>query len=316
MKIGFVILKDTGAYRFPFAIEYTWDAIVRHKNREDVIIPSREWYALIKALSYNQLFISEIEKARATCGLPSNGLSLAIKQYAEPELNSPKAVNQYFKGLATRVDWEHRYCSQKLVFKKVHGMEIPRPGMITDKKLSKICQEADRIKCGFDCPISAEDLKDIIQHGFVNPRVEEDIVLYCTGDDERGIVEAVHIEIRHPVSKNAVRNFVNKRRHDIERLAGRIRRRLPGDFSNISDRDFHIVDLHRTQARSYPQIADQLENIYSPDEKYARKARFNEDSARAAYNRAIDKINAIFKVKSALLTPAAIHRPTAKRKRT
>ena len=270
MKIGFVILK-IGCFpsSVPIDIVYDWQSIKNWDGKKDEYIttPSRDWYALIKALANNPLFVSEIKKARKNCGLPENGLPIDIEKYCEE-------------------GWNWRY--QKLKTKIVKGVILSIDDGPVDLQTEQVLVETKRIMGAFILPIADDYLRDIIKHGFVDPVPvnSKSITFYSDGPGDE--IYHVYIKINQQFSKNAFQLYIENNWKEIEKRLNRLPKILPENFSDISDRDFEIFEL-KDQKHTFREIAEIVGSKYGQD--------MITDTVKTAHKRAKDKILDLFKSK-------------------
>lgn len=258
MEIGFAIGKTTGDEFNPIFklvdVVRTYDDI-KKAEQTGLTGHTRSFFNFIQALSRNPAFTKEILNIRKELKLPASGLP--IKKY--------------------------------LSFNDFIGKNIKKDISIIQRFLG-----SNKLHTSFEYPHELDKcLYDIAFYGIVSPfsAVQSSITWNLAISSP---VECIELSIFAPVTKHALHKFIDRNWKDISASMKHLEQKPTADFSQISPRDFEIVDLRDQKKFTFSKIAEVLSDKYGENDV---DATINQDSVKTAYTRTKKKILDIFKSK-------------------
>ncbi|MDD2804970.1 MAG: hypothetical protein PHV33_05405 [Elusimicrobiales bacterium] len=258
MEIGFAIGKTSGGEFNPnftlVSIVRTYDDI-RKAEQTGLVGHTRSFFNFIQALSRNPAFTKEILGIRKELKLPTSGLPF----------NKYLSFNDFVsKNIKSNIPIIQRFLGK-------------------NKLRNSFAYPPELDKC----------LYDIVFYGIVSPfsAVQSSI---AWNPSISSPVECIELSIFAPVTKHALHKFIDRNWKDISSSMRRLEQKPTADFSQISPRDFEIVDLRDQKKFTFSKIAEVLSDKYGEDDV---DATINRDSVKTAYTRTKKKIIDIFKSK-------------------
>lgn len=246
MKIQFLI--DTG---IPTAEVSTWEEIEDFRDKGHVV-PSRDFFDLVKKLERNEMFEDEILSARANAGLPKEGLS-----------------------------WKDYYFNYYMESMRAYSEKESKKYQDFFSQIKKVASRI-RSKMKLDTSISNQ-LDYLIIGGFVYPEgfpiTHETYPL----EPEDGQYTSVVIRIQNNISKHALQTYIDENWRGINTLV----KSLPKEQNTISsERDLRIVELKDNKKLTFSQVRDAINSEFNQNGRYTLGA------IKTAYYRTVKAIKA------------------------
>lgn len=248
MKILFLIGDP------PFTAISDWNELKKHKI--PTVIPTKEFYSLIKALEQNVEFEQAILNARKRLGLPKEGMDWkTYDNRHNPNLTSIKLTE------------------------KEQELEL--------EQFLKSVKEVTEIRKRFNLDYSVnEQLPHLIYGNFVYP--QDPPIMWginaVSEDNDDEYYNYIAIMINNPVTKNELITYIENNWEDIKRSTHNL---PPKPSAYISLRDRRIIELRDKEKMPFKDIADKIMKEFEIDDF---DGKVNEDSVKTAYKRAKDKI--------------------------